>query len=349
MSFSFKAIGNAIVKKASTAAFKMKVHSPALLVGAGIVGLVTAGVLACKATPKAVKVTEKCKEDIEKVKEDLTNNAPDKNGKPYTVEKAKHDTRTIYFHTAGKYVKTYGIPVALGVLSIGSILMGFKILNGRYVATAGLLAATERKFDSYRDRVRGRLGTEEEDLLYRNARKEIVKEITVDEETGEVKEELKEKIVQSRSDIDLNDKFLFIYDAANALDWKRYPGWNLKYLRDAEQELNRRLQSRGYLTLNQALEAIGLQPVDYGMIAGWIASDPGAHVSFGITDEAGNCEGDPNADLACWSGGSPDYLLHINCRGNIQKDMPGRGERRGWGQTRITPLPETVRPRVQFT
>jgi len=331
MAFSFKSIGSAIAKKASMAAFKMKVHSPAILVGAGIVGLVTAGVLACKATPKAMKVTERCKTELEGVKSALTEEKiVEETGKTYTEADAKKDTRLIYFQTAGRYLKTYALPCILATASIASILGGFNILNHRYTFTAGLLTAAEKKLEDYRGRVRGEIGAEREELLFKNAKKELVTQRTVDEKTGEVTEKTTEELVaNAKSDVD--DPFCFIFDACNApYTWHRNPGFNKTYLEKAESELNNRLQSRGYLTLNQALEAVGMQPVDYGMCAGWLASDAGAFVSFGIT-LCGEITDNVVGDSGCYTGGYPDYMLHFNCRGNIMKDMPKKGDHKNFG------------------
>jgi hypothetical protein len=328
MKFGIKNLGTAISGKLSLAGLKIKAHSPAILVGVGIVGLVTAGVMACKATPKAMKVKETCKEQIDAVKEALVEEK-EVEGKPYSEQDAKKDTRLIYFQTLGRYVKVYGPSVAIAAVSIVSILGGFKILHGRYVATAGTLAAVENKFASYRERVKGVVGEEKEDLIYKNAEKKLVTEETVNEETGEVEQHTYEKKVAK---FDINDPFCFIFDVANAPNrWNVNKGYNLMFLTNTQDELNRMLQSRRYLTLNQALEALGMQPVDYGMTAGWLASDENASVQLNIT--APGYEDDPGH----YTGGSPDYLLFFNCRGNIQVGMPKKGERKKFGPKLINP------------
>lgn len=325
MKFNLKGIGQAIGRKASMAGFKIKVHSPAILVGAGIVGLVTAGILACKATPKALKVTERCKYEIGAVKKALTEEMVDNDtGKTYSEQDAKKDTRTIYLQTAGRYIKCYGPSAILATLSIISILGGFKILNGRYLATASVLAGLEDKFAKYREHVAGEIGKEREDLLFKNAKKKLITEPEVNTETGEVTEQTKDRPVAK--DIDLDDKYCFLFDIANAPHtYNAAPGYNYAFLIMKQNEANERLKIKGYVTLDQILESLGMQPVDYGMVAGWVDSDPGAYIDFGIThrDMAGFAD-----DPGCWSGGSPDYMLLFNCRGNIQAGMPKKSQRR---------------------
>lgn len=331
MRFNFKGIGQSIARKASMAGFKIKCHSPAILVTVGIVGMVGATVLACKATPKAIAAKERCKEELDGVKQALNGEIPMEEGKEYTEADAKKDTKLIYVQTLGRFVKAYGPATILGALSILSILGGFKILNGRYIATAGTLAALENRFSEYRSDVRAVVGDEKEDLIYKRAAKELVNAKTVDKETGEVTESVQEAYV-SNGNVNLDDPYLFIFDIANAPQtWNVSPGYNLLFLTKAEQECNDQLRVKGYITLNQVLEFLGMQPVDYGMCAGWLASDPGASVQFNIVGR-GAVDSD---DLGCYSGGSPDYLLRFNCRGNIQVGMPKKGEKRGFGPKHI--------------
>lgn len=327
MKFNLRGVGQAIARKASMAGFKLKCHSPAILVGVGIVGMVGAAVLACKATPKAIKAKERCAEELNGVKQALNGEIPMEDGKEYTVADGKKDTRTIYIQTAGRFIKAYGPAVILGTLSILSILSGFRVLHGRYIATASTLAAVENRFAEYRSDVRKVVGEEKEDLIFKRATKEIVDTPVIDKETGEVKMEPREQYV-SNGDIDLDDPYLFLFDIANAPHtWNVSPGYNLLFLTKAEQECNDQLRVKGYITLNQVLEFLGMQPVDYGLCAGWLASDIGSSVQFNIVGRgAVNQE-----DLGCYGGGSPDYLLRFNCRGNIQVDMPKKGERKNFG------------------
>lgn len=328
MKFNLRGVGQAIARKASMAGFKLKCHSPAILVGVGIVGMVGAAVLACKATPKAIKAKERCAEELNGVKQALNGEIPMEDGKEYTVADGKKDTRTIYIQTAGRFIKAYGPAVILATLSILSILSGFRVLHGRYIATASTLAAVENRFAEYRSDVRKVVGEEKEDLIFKRATKEIIDTPVIDKETGEVKMEPREQYV-SNGDIDLDDPYLFLFDIANAPHtWNVSPGYNYMFLRQAEQECNDRLRIKGYITLNQVLECLGMQPVDYGMCAGWLASDIGSAVLFDVI-RRGSVE--DQEDPGCYRGGSPDYLLHFNCRGNIQVGMPKKGERKNFG------------------
>ena len=51
----------------SKTGFQLKKHSPEILVVAGVIGVVTSAVMACKATTKVDKIVENTKNDIDKV------------------------------------------------------------------------------------------------------------------------------------------------------------------------------------------------------------------------------------------------------------------------------------------
>ena len=57
-----------VARKVNKVGFKLKKHSPELLVVGGVVGLVTSAVMACKATTKLDTILEKSNSDIEKTK-----------------------------------------------------------------------------------------------------------------------------------------------------------------------------------------------------------------------------------------------------------------------------------------
>ena len=51
----------------SKTSFQLKKHSPEILVVAGVIGVVTSAVMACKATTKVNEILDKTKEDVEAI------------------------------------------------------------------------------------------------------------------------------------------------------------------------------------------------------------------------------------------------------------------------------------------
>lgn len=103
----------------SKTSFQLKKHSPEILVVAGVIGVVTSAVMACKATTKVNEILDKTKEDVEaihKCEEDESMK------EQYSSEDAKKDLTIVYAQTGVKFAKLYGPSVVLGALSITSIL-----------------------------------------------------------------------------------------------------------------------------------------------------------------------------------------------------------------------------------
>ena len=124
--------------------FKMKKHSPEILVVAGVVGTVTSAVMACKATTKLDAILDKAKNDIDAIHEAAEH--PEKLPEPYTVEDSKKDLTIVYAHTGVELFKLYGPAIAVGALSITSILAGHNILRKRNVALAAAYTAVDKGF-----------------------------------------------------------------------------------------------------------------------------------------------------------------------------------------------------------
>jgi hypothetical protein len=116
--------------------FKLKKHSPEILVVAGVVGTVVSAVMACKATTKASVILEKAKEDINSIHDCAAN---EEFVEEYTPEDVKKDLSIVYVQTGIKLAKLYAPAVALGALSIGSILASNNILRKRNVALAAAM------------------------------------------------------------------------------------------------------------------------------------------------------------------------------------------------------------------
>lgn len=120
---------------------KLTAHSPAILLGAGILGFITAAFMSARATPKAM-------ETLQYIKEDEMNGYP-----PATkFEKAKA-LAPIYLPTIG-----------MMLLSSGLILSSDRIIRKRYTSLFALYAITNRALEEWeaatREAVSGRKADE---------------------------------------------------------------------------------------------------------------------------------------------------------------------------------------------
>ena len=153
-----KDILNNVSRTFSKVSFKIKKHSPEILVIAGIVGTVTSAVMACKATTKLDEILDESKNKIDRIH--TATEKGEVKGTKYTPEDGEKDLTLIYVQTGFKVLKLYGPAIALGTLSITSILAGHNITRKRNVALAAAYTAVDKSFKEYRDRVVERFGKE---------------------------------------------------------------------------------------------------------------------------------------------------------------------------------------------
>ena len=168
----------------SKTSFQLKKHSPEILVVAGVIGVVTSAVMACKATTKVGEILDKTKEDVETIHKC---EADESVKERYSSEDAQKDLAIVYVQTGMKFAKLYGPSVILGALSITSILASNNILRKRNVALSAAYAAIDKGFKEYRSRVIERFGEEVDRELKYNLKAKKFDETVIDEETGKEK------------------------------------------------------------------------------------------------------------------------------------------------------------------
>ena len=263
-------------------AIKLKKHSPEILVVAGIVGVVTSTVLACKATTKVGKVLDNTRNDIDTI-HDATEKGVTKAGEEYSVDDSKKDLTIVYAHTGVNLVKLYAPSVALGTLSIAGIVASHNILKKRNVAIAAAYATVDKTFKEYRSRVVDRFGAEVDKELRYNIKAKKIEEVVKDPETG------KEKKVKSTVGIanpDVNDYARFFDETC--LNYEENMDYNIMFLHSQEQYANDRLKADGYLFLSDVYEALGIKRTKMSQTVGWVYRpenpDGDNFVDFGILE-----------------------------------------------------------------
>lgn len=262
--------------------FKFKKHSPEILVAAGVVGIVTSGVMACKATLKVNEVLDKTREEIDKI-HDAEDKGVTPAGKSYDENDVKKDLTIVYVQTGVKLAKLYAPAIAVGMLSIAGIVASNRILRKRNLALAAAYATVDRGFKEYRGRVIERFGKELDRELKYNIKAEEVEKVEKDENGNEkiVKQQVNTATINERSSTSR------IFDET-CPNWEKNAEYNNMFLRQTESWANRKLQENGYLFLNDVYDMLGFQRSQEGQILGWIydPKDPTCanYVSFGIDD-----------------------------------------------------------------
>ena len=271
---------NSATRTFNRAGLKLKKHSPEIMVTAGVIGVVASAVMACKATTKASSIVDEMKEEMDKIRKaaDMVDE------EIYSEEDLKKDTSIVYIQTGVKFAKLYGPSIALGALSITSILVGHNILRKRNLALAAAYTAIDTSFKAYRGRVVERFGKELDKELRYNIKAKEVEETVIDEKTG------KEKVVNKTIDVvdpnEYSDYARFFDDGCNG--WSKDPEFNLMFLKQQQSYANDLLKSRGHLFLNEVYDLLGIQRTKAGNIVGWIYDEKNPvgdnFVDFGIYD-----------------------------------------------------------------
>ncbi len=285
----------------------IKKHSPEILVAAGIGTGIVAAIVACKQTIKAndiVAEAQKSLQNIEDVKELAANNEVE-----YTEENEQEDRKTIGMQVAVGMVKTYALPVGLGILSITCILAGHHILKKRNVALAAAYSALSTDFMNYRKRVVNKYGKDVDFMLKNGLEKQIVANQVIDPETGEVKE-TKEEVLTYEGD--KLSQYARVFDEVGSTQWTPSADHNRAFLLMEQNYFNERIRTRGYIFLNEVYERLGFRPTKAGSVVGWVYQNADYEgIDFGIftahTQKA--------AEFL--EGTEPSIILDFNVQGDI--------------------------------
>jgi hypothetical protein len=289
--------------------FKLKKHSPEILIVAGIVGTVAGAVMACKATTKVNEILQKTKDDI-----DIIHNiAEDENQSDYTEEDVKKDLVIVYVQMGIKLLKLYAPAATLGFLSLGVILTSNNILRKRNVALAAAYSVVDKGFKEYRSRVVERFGENVDRELKYNIKAKPIEEVVIDEKGKE------KKIAKTVDVAELNDysDYARFFDATSTY-WEKDSEFNLMFLRAQQNYANDKLKANGRLFLNEVYDMLDIPRTKAGQVVGWVydVKNPigDNYVDFGIYDMKRE-----NARFV--NGYETVILLDFNVDGNIWEMM----------------------------
>lgn len=280
-----------VSRKINKIGFQLKKHSPEILIGAGVVGVVASGVMACKATTKLDAIMEQAKVNIDAIHNAVEHPELLPANSEYTPEDAKKDLTITYIQTGVKVAKLYAPSIALGTLSLAAIITSHRIMTKRNVALAAAYTVVDKSFKDYRSRVVDRFGEALDHELRYNIKAREIEETVVDEKG-------KEKKVKKTIDVvegPVGNEYSRFFDDG-CLGWTKDPELNLTFLVQQQNWANDRLKAKGYLFLNEVYEALGIPRSKAGQIVGWIYDEKCPNgdnfVDFGIFDTHRNATRD---------------------------------------------------------
>ena len=282
-------------------------HSPEILAGVGVVGVVGSLVMACKATTKLSDILEESKEQLDKIKEVAADPAYEEK---YSQDDAKKDTTITYVQTAMKVTKLYAPSVILCASSLGCLLASNNILKKRNAALSAAYMTVDKSFKEYRKRVADRFGEEvEKEIRYNIKAEEITK---VDEDGNEVTETV--KVMDGTDDPNSYSDYARFFDESCAA-WQNDAEYNLTFLKAQQQYANDLLKAKGRLFLNEVYRMLGIDETKAGQVVGWVYNPDNPtgdnFVDFGIYNMQ------RERVRAFVNGYEPNILLDFNVDGVI--------------------------------
>lgn len=208
-------------------------HSPEILTGIGITGMITTTILAVKATPKALQLIEDKKEEL---------------GYPRDCVE-----RLTVIDTMKVAWKPY-IPAAITCVASTACLIGASAVNHkRNAALATAYAISERTLVRYRDKVIDTIGEKKE--------KEIRGKIAQDE--------VDKKNVSSSQVIITAGGNTLCMDSISGRTFRS----SMDKIQKVVNELNRRMTYENYISLDEFYSEIGLDSTKNSSYLGWNLDD----------------------------------------------------------------------------
>lgn len=257
---------NVVTSKVGRQLLTAQKHSPTLLFGAGIVGVVGTVVLASRATLKVETVLMDHQSTLDKIKN--TEHVD------YDEDDRKKDTVVLYINTVGKLAKLYSPAIFLGVVAVTCLTSSHRILSQRNAGLMAAYTALDKGFRAYRERVVADLG-EDKDREYRYGAEDrpVVKESKNGSKTTTM-----EKVCAA----DGPSIYAKLFDRDTSQSWSPQPEYNFMFLKSQQNFMNDLLQARGHVFLNEVYDGLGLPHTKEGALVGWVKGNGDDYVDFNL-------------------------------------------------------------------
>lgn len=273
-----------------------KKNSPHIFFGAGVVGIVGAGVMACRATLKLEETLDTVKVDVDAVK-GMAKTASENPALDYGEHEYHRDLGYVYIKSAVAIGRLYGPSILVGTASIGALTGSHVALTRRNAALTAVVAAVTQAYNDYRERVKEELGVERELDIYHAVSEEAMK---IDG---------KKQLVKV-SDPNKMSPYARFFDETST-EWTKDPEVNRLIVQGTQTYLNNILQSRGHVFLNEAYDALGMERTRAGAVVGWVIGDDGDnYLDFGLFEAS-------ERGRAFVNGAERSILLDFNVDGVI--------------------------------
>lgn len=284
-----------VTSKLSRPTLLLKKHSPVILFGAGVVGVGTTVVLACRATLKLEETLEETKTDLARVER-----ASER--EDFDDDQTKRAQVAIYVSGGLKVAKLYAPAVAVGLVSVGALTGAHVLLNKRVAGLGAAYAAVDTAFKKYRQRVAEELGIEK-DLEFQQDFED--REYVVEGPEGPEVKTIRQPGPGAPS------MYARFFDENNK-NFKRDPHHNQFFIQCQQNWANDMLKARGHVFLNEIYDMLGFDRTKAGAVVGWVWNGKGdSFIDFGVL------EGDRYTGQRFINGEERSIRLDFNVAGVI--------------------------------
>lgn len=257
---------------------KLQYHSPKIMLGAGIVGVVGAGVLACKSTLALTDLLEQAeKTKHERITAQNMGALVEKDGEqvPYSEEDLNKDLLKLKVNTVLGMAKLYAPAIALAAVSISLIAAAHVVQSRRAAAMTAAYAGLKEGYDRLRKNIVDKYGEEEEAKLRHGV---AVHEEVVESKDGKTKVKKTEHAAGYSA-------YAKLFTEGN-INWTPNADNNWFFLTSQQRYWNDKLQRDGYVFLNDVYYALGIEKTKAGQLVGWTAGEKNGdgYIDFGISD-----------------------------------------------------------------
>lgn len=240
-------------------------HSPEILTGIGIAGMITSTALAVKATPKAMVLLEEKKEELNKkhFDEHLEHDYSLKNHKELDKLDFKTTVKTVW--------KCY-IPASVTMaVSVACLIGASSVHVKRNAVLATAYHLSEAAATEYRNKVVETIGAKKEEAIRDAVNKDRIE---------------KNPVVNNE---------VFVTEKGNTLCYDhlsgRYFKSDIDKIKKSINELNHQINKTFYVSLNDLYDELGLEHTELGDVLGW-NSDMGLlelHFSSHLSSDGTPC------------------------------------------------------------
>lgn len=227
--------------------FAVQKHSPEILTGLGIAGMITAAIMAVKATPKAMILIKEKKEQKYKECEPILDYSIPLEGLD------ENELMHLYKLTPIEIIKStfvcYIPAVVTGFISILCLIGANSVNAKRNAALATVYTISETALKEYQGKVIEAIGEKKE---------QAIKDMVAKDKIDKAPVSSKEVIVTEKGNT-------LCYDAVSG----RYFKSDIDKIKKVENELNRRMLDEMYISLNDFYYELGLTNTRLGDELGW--------------------------------------------------------------------------------